>query len=113
MINKYYRKAALEKYGEACEICGHRTSLEVHHIDYQEHQAIEDELKKLQKLGTLTNDRLQFAKDNGYDLYDVATRQLSKNDDTKNTSVLCGNCHSLVHTMDVGKKLLKAIKERI
>jgi predicted restriction endonuclease len=53
MINKYYRKAALEKYGEACEICGHRTSLEVHHIDYQEHQAVEDELKKSQKLGTL------------------------------------------------------------
>jgi hypothetical protein len=61
----------------------------------------------------LTDDRLQFAKDSGYDLYDVVARQLSKNDDTKNTSVLCGNCHSLVHTMDVGKKLLKVIKERV
>jgi len=113
MIDKNYRKSALRTYGEACEICGHRTSLEVHHIDYQEHQAMEETLRNYQKSGELTTDILNHAKLLGYDFYDVVLRQLSKNDDTANTSVLCGNCHSFLHLVDYGKKLLNAIKPRI
>jgi arginyl-tRNA--protein-N-Asp/Glu arginylyltransferase len=115
MIDKNYRKSALRTYGEACEICGHRTSLEVHHIDYQEHQAAEDEIKKaVKEKDTATFFTLvQDAKTKGYDMFDSVTNQLHKNDDTANTSVLCGNCHSFLHLVDYGKKLLNAIKPRI
>jgi ribosomal protein L44E len=116
VINKEYRKAALTKYGEQCELCGHRTSLEVHHIDYQEHQAMEDNLRNMNrdmnKDGKVYLNLLNQAKYSGYDMFDTKTNQLTKNDDTRNTSVLCGNCHSLIHLMDVGKLLLKALKPR-
>jgi hypothetical protein len=112
MIDKNYRKSALRTYGEACEICGHRTSLEVHHIDYQEHQEKENNLKIADKMKSpLIETLLKSAKDNGYD--EFKDGQLSKNDDTANTSVLCGNCHSFLHLVDYGKKLLNAIKPRI
>jgi hypothetical protein len=112
MIDKNYRKSALRTYGEACEICGHRTSLEVHHIDYQEHQEIEDELKRLYKTDGMEFSKLmEQAKTQGYD--EFKDGQLHKNDDTANTSVLCGNCHSFLHLVDYGKKLLNAIKPRI
>jgi hypothetical protein len=112
MIDKNYRKSALKTYGESCELCGHRTSLEVHHIDYQEHQAMEDELRKAKRAdGNLTALVLK-AKEQGYDEYYHTIGQLSKNDSTLNTSVLCGNCHSLCHLVDYGKKLLKALKAR-
>jgi hypothetical protein len=115
MIDKNYRKSALRTYGEACEICGHRTSLEVHHIDYQEHQEMENELRKARLFSdTFTYPTaLQKAKDMGYDSFDIKLGQLSKNDSTENTSVLCGNCHSFLHLVDYGKKLLNAIKPRI
>jgi hypothetical protein len=108
MIDKNYRKSALRTYGEACEICGHRTSLEVHHIDYQEHQEIEDRIKK-EPLPQFINEAIG----KGYNEWNPVTKQLSKNDDTANTSVLCGNCHSFLHLVDYGKKLLNAIKPRI
>jgi hypothetical protein len=117
MIDKNYRKSALRTYGEACEICGHRTSLEVHHIDYQEHQAVEDEMRRLHKIPTLSLDEfdkeIKKVQDLGYDYFDQKTGQLTKNDSTENTSVLCGNCHSFLHLVDYGKKLLNAIKPRI
>jgi hypothetical protein len=111
MIDKNYRKSALRTYGEACEICGHRTSLEIHHIDYQEHQRWEDKLKRMEKDGLPLTTTLEMAKVQGYDEY--KNGQLSKNDDTGNTSVLCGNCHSFLHLVDYGKLLLNAIKPRI
>jgi hypothetical protein len=112
MIDKHYRESALKTYGEACEICGHRTSLEVHHIDYQEHQVMENNLRTADKMkSTLIETLLKSAKDKGYDGFKDG--QLSKNDDTENTSVLCGNCHSFLHLVDYGKLLLKAIKPRI
>ena len=104
MINKHYRESALETYGEVCEICGHKTSLEVHHIDYQEQWEME---KKVRDNNSLVSE----AKKLGY--LEFKRNQLSKNDSTKNLAVLCGNCHGLMHTLDVGKKLLKALKERI
>lgn len=116
MINKEYRKAALRTYGESCELCGHRTSLEVHHIDYQEHQKMENELRTMVKLNADNRDylnQLEEAKKQGYDYFDKKISQLSKNDDTVNTSVLCGNCHSLCHLIDYGKNILKALKPRI
>lgn len=107
MINKGYREAAIETYGEACEICGHR-SVEVHHIDYQEQWAMEARLRKAKtsELGRL----IDQAKKLGYDHWDG--KQLSKNDSTLNLSCLCGNCHSFVHKIDAGKKLLQAIPQR-
>jgi predicted HNH restriction endonuclease len=103
MINKHYRESALKTYGETCEICGHKTALEVHHIDYQEQWDAEKKIRK----GEITLDEV---KQLGYLAF--FNNQLAKNDSTKNLAVLCGNCHSLIHTLDSGKKLLKAIKER-
>ena len=114
MIDKHYRESALKTYGEACETCGHRTSLEVHHIDYQEHQAMENELRRaLLTSATSFNSLIIDAKMRGYDSFNIKLGQLTKNDDTGNTSVLCGNCHSFLHLVDYGKLLLKAIKPRI
>jgi predicted HNH restriction endonuclease len=107
MINKNYREAALKTYGEACELCGHRTSLEIHHINYQEHQEVEDELRYYP-----TETNINNAKEQGFDYYNPKTKQLSKDDSTTNLSVLCGNCHSLCHLIDYGKNILKALKER-
>jgi hypothetical protein len=117
MIDKHYRESALKTYGEACEICGHRTSLEVHHIDYQEHQEMEEQLRRLNKDmnkdGKVYLNLLNRAKESGWDIFNPKLGQLSKNDDTVNTSVLCGNCHSFLHLVDYGKLLLKAINPRI
>lgn len=111
MINKEYRKAALKTYGDSCEICGHRTSLEIHHIDYQEQNAAEVEIRMAdRKKSSLVPELLKTARENGWIAWTGG--QLSKNDSTLNLSVLCGNCHGLMHCMDVGKKLLKAIKPR-
>lgn len=112
MINKNYRDSALEKYGHQCELCGH-TMVEVHHIDYQEHQQFEDLLRHQLKYDAMEFSRtMEKAKQAGYDIFDSGSRQLSKNDDTKNLSVLCANCHGLCHLIDYGKKLLKALKQR-
>lgn len=113
MINKNYRESALKTYGETCELCGHRTSLEVHHIDYKEHQELEDTLRHQVKFDTMAFSKtMTEAKKLGYDAFNSDAKQLSKNDDTKNLSVLCGNCHSLCHLIDYGKNLLKALKSR-
>lgn len=112
MINKNYRESALKTYGESCELCGHRTSLEVHHIDYLEHQAMENKLRNAKRAdGNLTALTVE-AKEQGYDEYYHTKGQLSKNDSTLNLSVLCGNCHSLCHLIDYGKNILKALKPR-
>ena len=115
MIDKFYRKSALRIYGEACEICGHRQTLEIHHIDYQEHQEVENHLRQVAK--SVNKDyiigEMAKAKEQGYDIFDSRIGQLSKNDDTGNLSVLCGNCHSFLHLVDYGKLLLNAIKPRI
>jgi hypothetical protein len=111
MIDKNYHENALKTYGESCEICGFRSCLEVHHINYQEHQASEEIVRRTEKNKpeNLTV-VLRAAKSGGFDEY--KNGQLSKDDSTKNLSVLCGNCHSLMHKLDVGMKLLNALKER-
>lgn len=112
MINNGYRKSALLMYGESCEICGHRTSLEVHHLNYQEQQEIEDTLRYQQKYNhPEITETLKEAKAMGF--VEWKNNQLSKDDSTKNLSVLCGNCHGLVHTVNMGMKLIRALKTRI
>ena len=112
MINKHYHDSAIETYGDSCEICGHRMCLEVHHLDYQEHQEIEDRIriadtdKKKKGLPEL----LKEAKEKNY--LEYHSNQLSKNDSVKNLSVLCGNCHKFIHKIDCGQLLLKALKDR-
>lgn len=112
MINKDYRNSALNTYGDSCELCGHRTSLEVHHINYQEQWDIERKIRSAEKKSqlNLVNELIDTAKSMGFDEYKDG--QLSKDDSTTNLSVLCGNCHSLVHLIDVGLKLLRALKPR-
>lgn len=112
MIDKNYRENALKTYGESCEICGHRTSLEVHHINYQDQQQMEDLLRRAKKYYVEADFQKLLAEANSMGFVEFEKNQLAKDDSTKNLSVLCGNCHSLVHTMDVGNRLLKAIKPR-
>ena len=110
MINPNYHDSAISVYGEACEICGRKINLEVHHIDYQEHQAIEDKMRdaKPEELAAL----IAQAKTLGYDEWNPKTKQLTKNDSTLNTSVLCRNDHNYVHLLDCGKLLLNALPPR-
>lgn len=113
MINKNYRDVALTVYGNSCELCGLRMSLEVHHIDYKEHQQFEDLLRHQLKYDTMGFSKtMTEAKKLGYDIFDSNSRQLTKNDDPKNLSVLCSNCHWLCHAVDYGKSLLKVIPPR-
>ena len=113
MISKEYRENALEVYGEACEICGHRASVEVHHINYQEHQTIENEIRKAFRLKWDTYPVLvEKARKQGFELFYEHSHQLAKDDDTKNLAVLCGNCHTLIHKLDAGMKIHNVLKER-
>lgn len=109
MINKHYREEAIKTYGEACEICGYPSATEVHHIDYQEQWAMEAKLRALDGKANFL-DIMRVAKEKGY--LEYRNRQLSKNDNTLNLACLCGNCHTLMHKLDVGMKLLKVLKER-
>ncbi|MCU5076777.1 hypothetical protein OB985_04135 [Bacillus cereus] len=104
-----YRLIGLETYGHRCEICGH-SLVEVHHIDYQEQQALEIQIRKAIKAGKDTTELLETAKEQGYEEWDG--NQLSKNNQSTNLSVLCGNCHCLIHRLDAGKKLLKVLERR-
>jgi hypothetical protein len=104
-----YRLTGLETYGYRCEICGH-SLVEVHHIDYQEQQQLESLIRKAAKAGEDLTKLLELAKNAGYEEWD--SNQLSKNDRSTNLAVLCGNCHSLIHRLDVGKKLLKVLERR-
>lgn len=105
-----YRTTGVTTYGTRCEICGHG-AVEVHHIDYQEHQQMEDLLRYAEKYNQPISSLLEEAKSKGY-LYWL-NGQLSKDDRSTNLSCLCPNCHTLIHTMDVGKKLLRAIPKRV
>jgi hypothetical protein len=113
MIKDDYREIGLKTYGAACEICGQRSPIEVHHINYQEHQEWEDMLR--QKVKSNLNPKLldglvEQAKSKGFLYWDG--KNLSKDDRSTNLSVLCSNHHSLVHTIDAGMNLLNALPER-
>jgi hypothetical protein len=100
-----YRQAGLETYGHKCEICGY-SIVEVHHINYQEHQAIENKLRKTDNPESL----LEKAREMNFTDWDG--HQLSKDNRSTNLAVLCGNCHSLIHRLDVGMNLIKVLDRR-
>lgn len=104
-----YRSTGLNTYGNRCEICGH-SQVEVHHIDYQEQQQLEKTIRKAAKAGEDLTKLLELAKKEGYEEWDG--NQLSKNNRSTNLAILCGNCHSLIHRLDAGMKLLKVIERR-
>jgi predicted HNH restriction endonuclease len=104
---KDYRDIGLETYGNKCEICGHGL-VEVHHIGYQEHQHYEDMLREAK--GDVLTSLLADAKSKGFLKWDG--HNLEKDNRSTNLSVLCSNCHTLVHTLDAGMNLLKAIPKR-
>lgn len=101
-----YRNLGLFTYGNSCEICGNHM-VEVHHIDYQEHQLLENKLRYAVKKDLDITNLLEEAEGLEWD-----GRQLSKNNKSTNLAVLCGNCHNLIHKMDVGMKLIKALPKR-
>lgn len=104
-----YRETALMTYGSKCEICTYGI-VEVHHIAYQEHQEVEDYIRYLAKNGNDISIELEKARALGFLFWDG--RQLDKDDRSTNLSCLCSNCHYLIHLMNVGLKLLKAIPKR-
>jgi hypothetical protein len=108
-----YRDVGIEMYGNRCEICGYSSCVEVHHTHYQEHQAMEDIMRGFIKAGKEIPDSvMEGAKQQGWTYFDKKTLQLDKGNRPDLLSVLCGNCHSLIHKMDVGLKLLKALAPR-
>lgn len=104
-----YRETGLSTYGDRCEICGFHI-VEVHHIDYQEHQKVENKIRTAVKKKQNITKLLEEAADLGYLYWDG--NQLSKDNRSTNLSVLCPNCHTLVHRIDAGMKLKGAIPPR-
>lgn len=111
-MDKDYRQVGIETYGDRCEICGYASIIEVHHTHYQEHQALEDRIRRAYRNNMDISLLLEEAKGQGWLFFDKKTLQLDKGHQPSLLSVLCGNCHSLIHKMDVGLKLLKALKPR-
>lgn len=112
-----YTKDAREVYGESCEFIGcgwNAETCDTHHIDYQEHQALENEMRKALKdedntyLASLQAQA--FARN--YGEFNTKTRQLPKNDSTVNLSILCPNHHRYVHGKDLGMRILDYIPVR-
>lgn len=88
-----YRDVGLKAYGSKCEWagCGWSSApCDVHHTNYQEHQAQENELRKVKG-----------------DHY-----QLPKSVLSKDLSVLCPNHHRYTHDKDLGLGVLKYLPER-
>jgi hypothetical protein len=113
-----YAEKAKETYGTACEWIGcgwNQGTCDTHHIDYQEHQEIEDALRFFLRKNNIES-FLAFEKEaveKGYGRFDKEDNQLSKNDAKENLAVLCPNHHRYVHTNDLGMKLLWYIPKRI
>lgn len=111
MRGKSYRDIGIEMYGSQCEICSHGI-VEVHHIDYHKHQEFENRMRKAVKMRDydLLEQLLEKAKECGFLEWDG--EQLSKDDRSTNLAVLCSNCHSLIHGLDVGVNLLNVLNRR-
>lgn len=109
-MEKGYREIGLETYGHNCEICGY-SIVEVHHVNYPLHDAWEKKIRDAVKNKQDITGLLAEAKKLGYLSWDG--HDLDKDNRSTNLSVLCGNCHNLVHLFDAGLKLLKAIPKRV
>ncbi len=110
-MNVSYRDIGIRVYGNKCEICSY-SIIEVHHIDYHRHQEYEDNIRKASKMRDydLLEKLIEEAKECGF--LEWKGNQLSKDDRSTNLSVLCGNCHSLIHALDSGVNLLNVLSER-
>jgi len=104
-----YRELGLATYGDKCEICGH-SMVEVHHINYKLHQQEEDRIRKAIKKGEPIDQLIDNAKKLGFQYWDG--HDLEKDNSSTNLSVLCSNCHTLIHRLDAGMSLLKVLSER-
>lgn len=114
-----YQTDATEAYGKVCEFfgCGwNLTTCDVHHIDYQEQQECERKMRALADAGQIDSPMFQSlqlkATSNNWGTYNAKTRQLLKNDDVLNLTVLCPNHHRFVHHHDMGKMILHFIPPR-
>lgn len=108
-----YSTVAKKVYGEKCELCGWgKATADVHHIDYQEHQEMENDMREALKNedNELFNHLQAAALMEGYGLFD--RNQLPKNDNPGNLAVLCPNCHRELHFFDYGKEVLRALPPR-
>jgi predicted HNH restriction endonuclease len=108
-MGKDYRQAGIETYGDRCELCQF-SLVEVHHIDYQEHQELENRIRATVKAKKDITSLLIEAVEKGY--LEWKNNQLEKDNRSTNLAVLCGNCHTLIHRIDCGKKLLGALRPR-
>lgn len=108
-MEKTYREIGLETYGHKCELCGY-SIVEVHHINYQLHDQWEKKIRDMVKSHQDVADLLEMAKGLGF--LDWDGHDLAKDNRSTNLSVLCGNCHSLIHLLDAGMKLLNALTPR-
>jgi hypothetical protein len=106
-----YRQLGLDTYGHACELCGFRAIVEIHHLAYNLHNEWEKRIRLAKKLNASNyEDLLEQAKELGYLTFEY--NQLDKDNRSTNLSVLCPNCHSLVHLVDMDMSLLKALPPR-
>lgn len=104
-----YREAGILTYGDRCELCGY-SIIEVHHLNYQEHQKMENKIREAFKAGKDITGLLQEAAKQGFLQWDGY--QLEKDNRSTSLSVLCPNCHTLIHRIDCGMKLLGALTPR-
>lgn len=112
-----YSENAKAAYGVTCEWIGCGWNMgwcDVHHLNYQEHQALEDQMRACVKKNDMnTLDALQArALTQGYGYFNFKERQLPKKDGIENLSVLCPNHHRYIHTIDLGLKALIYLPER-
>jgi hypothetical protein len=113
-----YSQDGKAAYGHKCEFIGcgwDAATCDVHHINYREHQMVEDGLREAYKTGSANmiefyeNRRLEH----GFREYNRNTRQLPKDDRVQNLSVLCPNHHRYLHDIDMGMDILQYIPKRI
>lgn len=110
-----YSEKAKKSYGKVCEFdgCGWSLSCDVHHINYQEIEALESRyqdamhMKWFEKMDELT----EIAKEKGFSHFDLRGN-LKKDDRLNNLTVVCPNHHRYIHHYDMGISVLSHIPNR-
>lgn len=112
----HYSEKGKKTYGIGCEFddCGWDVCCDVHHVNYQEIEVLENayqdamHLKLFEKMDHLTH--LAFEK--GFGTFDLRGN-LKKDDRVQNLMVVCPNHHRYIHHYDLGLLALKHVKKRI
>lgn len=112
-----YSETARHTYGNKCEWIGcgwNADTCDVHHINYQEQQTLEDALRLAYRTANMSMIALyeKRREEMGFKSYNIRTGQLPKDDDSKNLAVLCPNHHRYLHGKDLGMEVLKYIPAR-